>query len=221
MRYIFALILFLFAEKTFAHVEHYKNFKLVEFDIYRNNELVGHHKVKVNIKDKSTKEVITDIAINIKLLGINIYSYKSDGIEIYKNNELIEFKSKTKDGSYNDFCNIKQQSKGKYSFNGLTEDKKYIFDLDKSFYLGTWWNHDSLLNNNFILGQSCRNTQTKITFLKKEKLKISDKEQVVQFFNITGDNLNVNVGYTENDLRWVAMDFSLKGEWNYKLKALD
>ncbi len=184
MRYILALILFLFAEKTFAHVEHYKNFKSVEFDIYRNNELVGYHKVTVNIKDKSTKEVITDIVINIKLLGINVYSYKSDGIEIYKNNELIEFKSKTKDGGNNDFCNIKQQSKGKYSFNGSTEDKKYIFDLDKSFYLGTWWNHDSLLNNNFILGQSCRNTQTKITFLKKEKLKISDKEQVVQFFNI-------------------------------------
>jgi len=221
MRYILALIIILFAKKTFAHVEHYKNFKLVEFDIYRNNELVGHHKVKVNIQDKSTKEIITDIVINIKLLGINVYSYKSDGIEIYKNNELIEFKSKTKDGSNNDFCNIKQQSKGKYSFNGLTEDKKYIFDLDKSFYLGTWWNHDSLLNNNFILGQSCRNTQTKITFLKKEKLKINDTEQIVQFFNILGDNLNVNVGYTEKDLRWVAMDFSLKGEWNYKLKTLD
>ena len=221
MRYILALILFLFAEKTFAHVEHYKNFKSVEFDIYRNNEFVGYHKVTVNIKDQSTKEVITDIVINIKLLGINVYSYKSDGIEIYKNNELIEFKSKTKDGGNNDFCYIKQQSKGKYSFNGSTEDKKYIFDLDKSFYLGTWWNHDSLLNNNFILGQSCRNTQTKITFLKKEKLKISEKEQVVQFFNILGDNLNVNVGYTENDLRWVAMDFSLKGEWNYKLKTRD
>lgn len=112
MRYILALILFLFAEKTYAHVEHYKNFKLVEFDIYRNNELVGHHKVKVNIKDKSTKEVITDIAINIKLLGINVYSYKSDGIEIYKNNELIEFKSKTKDGVTMIFVILNSNLKG-------------------------------------------------------------------------------------------------------------
>ena len=222
VRYLyFYLFFFLIFTNSQAHVQHYKNLQRIEFDIYRNNDLVGYHKVNVKKKGNNTKEVITDILIEVKILGIKVHTYKSYGVETYKNEELIEFKSKTQDGSDNDYCNIKKISDGKYSFDGMTENKKYIYELTEKFYPALWWNHDSLLNNNYVLGQGCRNLETQITFLNKETKKINDKNEVVNFYNIKGDNLDINIGYTEKDLKWVDMKFTLKGDWEYKLKNLN
>jgi hypothetical protein len=222
LRYLyFYLFLFLIITNSQAHVQHYKNLQRIEFDIYRNNDLVGFHKVNVKKKGDNTKEVTTDILIEVKILGIKVHTYKSYGVETYKNDELIDFKSKTQDGSDNDYCNIKKISDGKYSFDGMTENKKYIYELTEKFYPALWWNHDSLLNNNYVLGQGCRNLKTQITFLKKETKKINEKNELVNFYNIKGDNLDINIGYTEKDLKWVDMKFTLKGDWEYKLKNLN
>jgi hypothetical protein len=218
---IFLVSYILFPTIANTHVQHYKNLQRIEFDIYRNNDLVGYHKVNVKKKDDNIKEIITDILIEVKILGIKVHTYKSYGVETYKNEELIQFKSKTQDGSDNDYCNIKKISDGKYSFDGMTENKKYIYELTEKFYPALWWNHDSLLNNNYVLGQGCRNLKTKITFLNKETKKINDKNEVVNFYNIKGDNLDINIGYTEKDLKWVDMKFTLKGDWEYKLKNLN
>ncbi len=218
---IFLVSYILFPTIANTHVQHYKNLQRIEFDIYRNNDLVGYHKVNVKKKGDNTKEIITDILIEVKILGIKVHTYKSYGVETYKNEELIEFKSKTQDGSDNDYCNIKKISDGKYSFDGMTENKKYIYELTDKFYPAFWWNHESLLNNNYVLGQGCRNLKTQITFLKKETKKINEKNEVVNFYNIKGDNLDINIGYTEKDLKWVDMKFTLKGDWEYKLKNLN
>ena len=218
---IFLVSYILFPTIANTHVQHYKNLQRIEFDIYRNNDLVGYHKVNVKKKGDNTNEIITDILIEVKILGIKVHTYKSYGVETYKNEELIEFKSKTQDGSDNDYCNIKKISDGKYSFDGMTENKKYIYELTEKFYPALWWNHESLLNNNYVLGQGCRNLKTKITFLNKETKKINDKNEVVNFYNIKGDNLDINIGYTEKDLKWVDMKFTLKGDWEYKLKNLN
>lgn len=218
---IFLVSYILFPTIANTHVQHYKNLQRIEFDIYRNNDLVGYHKVNVKKKGDNTKEIITDILIEVKILGIKVHTYKSYGVETYKNEELIEFKSKTQDGSDNDYCNIKKISDEKYSFDGMTENKKYIYELTEKFYPALWWNHESLLNNNYVLGQGCRNLKTKITFLNKETKKINNKNEVVNFYNIKGDNLDINIGYTEKDLKWVDMKFTLKGDWEYKLKNLN
>ena len=218
---IFFISFILFPTIAVSHVQHYKNLQRVEFDIYRNNDLVGYHKVNIKKKGDNTKEVITDILIEVKILGIKVHTYKSYGVETYKGDELIEFKSKTQDGSDNDYCNIKKISDGKYSFDGMTENKKYVYELSDKFYPALWWNHESLLNNNYVLGQGCRNLKTQITFLKKETKKINEKNELVNFYNIKGDNLDINIGYTEKDLKWVDMKFTLKGDWEYKLKNLN
>ena len=130
---IFFVSYILFPTIANTHVQHYKNLQRIEFDIYRNNDLVGYHKVNVKKKGDNTKEIITDILIEVKILGIKVHTYKSYGVETYKNEELIEFKSKTQDGSDNDYCNIKKISDGKYSFDGMTENKKYIYELTEKF----------------------------------------------------------------------------------------
>ncbi|NCU71831.1 MAG: hypothetical protein EBY66_02255 [Candidatus Fonsibacter lacus] len=216
---VFIFIIF-YSLNLNAHIDHNKNLNKIEFDIYRNNEKVGYHKVTFSNKN-GFKEVSTDVYFDIKLLGVSIYKYHSLGKEIYKDHKLIEFKSTTKDGNDKDYCNITMSKSGEYNFDGTTEGKFFKYSSKKDFSLGTWWNHDVLINNNFVLGQSCRSTETKITFLNKEEKLINNKKQIVQFFNVKGEGVDVKIGFTDNTLQWVSMDFSLKGEWNYQLKNLN
>jgi len=220
-RFSFLLIFFIFFSPNLnAHIDHNKDLKKIEFDIYRNNEKVGYHKVIFTDKN-GLKEISTDVFFDIKVLGVSIYQYHSIGKEIYKNNKLIEFKSTTKDGRDKDYCNINISSNGDYNFDGTTEGKFFKYSSKKDFSLGTWWNHDVLINNNFVLGQSCRSTETKVTFLNKEERVINNKKQIVQFFNVKGEGIDIKIGFTDNSFQWVSMDFTLKGEWNYQLKTLN
>ena len=220
-RFSFLLIFFIFFSPNLnAHIDHNKDLKKIEFDIYRNNEKVGYHKLIFTDKN-GLKEISTDIFFDIKVLGVSIYQYHSIGKEIYKNNKLIEFKSTTKDGRDKDYCNINISSNGDYNFDGTTEGKFFKYSSKKDFSLGTWWNHDVLINNNFVLGQSCRSTETKVTFLNKEERVINNKKQIVQFFNVKGEGIDIKIGFTDNSFQWVSMDFTLKGEWNYQLKTLN
>ena len=218
--FLFFIFIIFYSLNLNAHIDHHKNLNKIEFDIYRNNEKVGYHKVTFSNKN-GFKEVSTDVYFDIKLLGISIYKYHSLGKEIYKDHKLIEFKSTTKDGNDKDYCNITMSKSGEYNFDGTTEGKFFKYSSKKDFSLGTWWNHDVLINNNFVLGQSCRSTETKITFLNKEEKFINNKKQIVQFFNVKGEGIDVKIGFTDNTLQWVSMDFSLKGEWNYQLKNLN
>ena len=60
---IFFVSYILFPSAANSHVQHYKNLQRIEFEIYRNNDLVGFHKVNVKKKADNTKEVTTDILI--------------------------------------------------------------------------------------------------------------------------------------------------------------
>jgi hypothetical protein len=221
-RFFLSLIFIIFLTSDLnAHIEHNYNLKKIEFDIYRNNEKVGYHKVAFLNKNDGIREVSTDVFFDIKLLGVSIYKYHSLGREIYKNNKLIEFKSTTKDGNDKDYCNIVLLNNGEYNFNGATEGKSFKHSSRSEPVLGTWWNHDVLINSNFIAGQSCRQVETKVTFLTKEEKIINNKKKMVQFFNVKGEGIDVKIGFIENTSQWVAMDFSLKGEWNYQLKIIN
>ena len=63
--YLVSYILFPTIANT--HVQHYKNLQRIEFDIYRNNDLVGYHKVNVKKKGDNTKEIITDILSEVNM----------------------------------------------------------------------------------------------------------------------------------------------------------
>ena len=222
-RFFSILIFFiLFSLNLNAHIDHNKNLKKIEFDIYRNNEKVGYHKVTFSNKS-GLKEILTDVYFDIKLLGVSIYKYHSLGKEIYKDGKLIEFKSTTKDGSDKDYCNITISKTGEYNFDGTTEGKFFKYSSKKVFVLGTWWNHDILINNNFVAAQSCRSAETKVTFLNKEERFINNKKQIVHFFNVKDneEKIDLKIGFIENSFQWVAMDFSIKGDWSYQLKTIN
>ena len=202
-----------------AHVQHYENLKLIEFDIYRNNKNIGKH-VFSFVKSGDQLIVSSEINFEIKKLGVTLYKYHVEGTEVYEKGNLIKFNS-----------NTLQNKKSKY-VNLDLKDNDFIIDgssfkgkVPNDYILGTWWNHSIVKADAQISAVSGRIIKQKVTFLGKETLTIKGKSINALHFNFSSTDqnlkknkkLNTDVWYDEKNLNWIKASFNKKGYWVYKL----
>ena len=109
MKNIFTnIILFIFISTNVnAHISHYKNFKKIKMEIFRNNELIGYNYYFFKTKNDEV-QVTNQTKITIKLLGTTIFDIEGYGEEKYRNDKLISFRSKTKQNKKEKFVKKKR-----------------------------------------------------------------------------------------------------------------
>ena len=220
---ILSLLIFIISPLSLnAHVQHYENLKRIEFDIYRNNKLIGTHIFSFK-RLNGQLAVKSEINFKIKKLGIVLYTYHVEGTEIYEDGKLIKFNSKTN-----------QNGKEKY-VNMILENEEHIIDGSSyqgkapvDYLLGTWWNHSIVNAEAQISAVSGRIIKQKVTFLGKETIKLGEKNYNTLHFNFSstdkkltkGKRLNTDVWYDEETLNWLKASFEKKGRWEYKLVSI-
>ena len=59
-----------------AHVDHYKEYNYLEYELFRNNKLIGFHKYNFE-RNKDFLTIKSHVEFNITKLGINLYKYKA------------------------------------------------------------------------------------------------------------------------------------------------
>ena len=221
---IIILLIFLsFPLSVNAHVQHYEDLNRIEFDIYRNNKFIGTH---IFSFEKSGDEITVKsvIKFEIKKFGIVLYSYYAEGVEVYKDEKLIKFNSKTNQNGKNKYVNI------------MLENNEYIIDgssykgkVPTEYLIGTWWNHSIVKAKAQISAVSGRIIKQKVEFLGEETIKFGDKSYNTLHFNFSSTDkkltkdkrLNTDVWYDEKTLNWVKASFKKSGNWEYKLKLID
>ena len=218
-----SIIFFLISNNTiFAHVEHYKDYNYIEYELFRNNVSIGYHKYDF-IRDKDNLTVKSEVEFKITKLGIQLYKYFAESEENYKQNKFHSFSS-----------NTLQNKKEKYVKIDINNEKKELL-IDGSSYkgptsidhiVGTWWNHEIVSAKAQISAISGRVIEQTVTFLGKEDIKIGNKTYKTLKFNFKSsdknlpDNkkLNTNIWYEQNTFLWVKAEFSKQGNWEYRLK---
>ena len=202
-----------------AHVQHYEDLKRIEFDIYRNNKLIGTHIFTFKKLDGQLA-VKSEIDFKIKKLGIVLYTYHVEGTEIYEDGKLIKFNSKTNQNGKDKYVNMILENE-EYTVDGSSYQGKAPTD----YLLGTWWNHSIIEAEAQISAVSGRIIKQEVTFLGKETIKLGEKSYKALHFNFSstdkklakGKRLNTDVWYDEETLNWVKASFEKKGKWEYKL----
>jgi len=206
-----------------AHVNHYADLNRIEFDIYRNNKLIGNH--IFNFTQKNNQIIVnSEINFEIKKFGIVLYKYYVTGTEIYEDGKLIKFNSKTKQNKKDKYVNIKLDG-DEYLIDGSSYKGRAITD----FLIGTWWNHSIVEAPAQISAVSGRIIKQKVTFLGKEKIQFDGKDINALHFNFSSidkkldkdKKLNTDVWYEEETLNWVKATFKKSGNWEYKLSLMN
>ena len=220
---IFISFSIFFCNYLFAHVNHYKNIKYLEYDLFLNNKLIGSHSFNF-IHKKNLLYVNTKGQFNVSKIGIDLMDYSTKTEEIYDDGQLIRFKSSTVQNDKKKYVNLKLDKNKKLfhidgsSFNGTVETAAII---------GSWWNHDIIKKNKQISAVSGRIIPQKVSFLGKKNINLNGKEyNSLHFHFLSDDNkpiekkkINLHVWYDENTLLWLKMSYEKFGKWEYRLKT--
>ena len=220
---ILSIILFLiFTTQALSHIEHYEKLNLLEYELFRNNKLIGYHNYKFEKKGNNLK-VKSVIEFNITKLGVKLYQYNANSTEEHTDNQLIKFSSKTNQNNKIKNTEIIYDEKNKEllisgSENTLTSPKEYP--------VGTWWDHEIVQAKAQISAISGRIIKQKVTFIGKEKINLYGKTYNALRFNFSSSDkslpdkkkLNTDVWYDEETKLWLKAAFDKTGYWEYRLK---
>jgi len=218
---ILSIILFLFfTTNALSHIEDYKNIKVLEYELFRNDKFIGYHNYKFERNGNSLK-VQSIIEFKITKLGLDLYKYDAISEEQYDGDQLIKFSSKTK-----------QNKKIKNTDITFDKDKLIITGSEnqlispKEYPVGTWWNHDIIQAKAQLSAISGRIIEQKVVFLGEEKLNLYGKTYDALHFNFSSSDeslpdskkLNTDVWYGKKTNLWLKAAFKKVGYWEYRLK---
>ena len=224
-KYIYILILFIFASQANALTSHYAEIKVINMEIFRNDKAIGYSNYFFEHED-NTMTVKNYTQFKVKLLGINIFSISSEGVEKYENNKLVFFKSITFQNNKEKFVNLKYDKK---SNKFIIDGSSFKGEADINNVIGNWWNSKILIANSQISPLSGSIKEQTVNFLKKEIIELYGKSYEVLHFKLKSKNKNLSKEKRLNFDIWldprkgliVKIAYERMGKWEYRLKNFE
>ena len=218
-------IFFLLITQSLGHVDHYKKYNYLEYELFRNNNSIGYHKYDF-VREGDNLSIISEVSFKISKLGVELYRYFAKSEENYEKGIFKSYFSKTKQNKKDRYVNIKLDPKKE---NLIIDGSSYKGLANKNYIVGTWWNHEIIQKKAQISGISGRIIEQTVTFVGKEEIKIGDKVYKTLRFNFKSSDdtlpeskkLNTDIWYEEETYLWVKAAFDKTGYWEYRLKRVN
>ena len=123
-----------------------------------------------------------------KLLSATIFKVEGYGEEIYLNDNLISFQSKTLQNKKEKFVNLKlDKNNKKFDIKGSS----YSGEASVKNIIGNWWSHKILQAESQISPISGSIKEQIVTFIKKENIAINGKQYETDHFKLTSKNMSL------------------------------
>ena len=223
---LFLLLVFLSQlsfSSAFAHVLHYQKLNKLEFDLFRNNQLIGQH-IYVFNRNGRNLTVHSKINFEIKMLDITLYRYSAESQEKYVNGKFESFSATTNQNKKKKFSKI-YKKENKFFIEGSS----YKGEAPEDFIIGSWWNHSIIKYGVQISTGSGRIIKQNVSFVGKETIEINNKKYSALKFNFYSKDqslskdkkLNMDVWYDERTLIWLKASYKKSGDWEYRLKYFE
>ena len=221
---VILLVLF-FSSISLAHIGHYNKFDKIEMEILRNDEVIGYNNYFFK-RDGEKTIVKNQYKFEVKLLSATIFKVEGYGEEIYLNDDLISFQSKTFQNKKEKFVNLKLDKNGKkFDIKGSS----YSGEASLKNIIGNWWSHKVLQAESQISPISGSIKEQIVTFIGKEDIIINGKEYKTDHFKLTSKDmslpddkkLNFDIWLDKKNNLILKIAYTKMGKWEYRLKSFE
>jgi|TARA_A100001037_G_scaffold153462_1_gene138554 hypothetical protein len=224
-KFLVVLLAIFFSSISLAHIGHYNKFDKIEMEILRNNEVIGYNNYFFE-RDGETTTVKNQYKFEVKLLSATIFKVEGYGEEIYLNDRLISFQSKTLQNKKEKFVSLKlDNSNKKFNIKGSS----YSGEASLKNIIGNWWSHKILQAESQISPISGSIKEQLVTFIGKENVAINGKEFETDHFKLTSKDmslpedkrLNFDIWLDKKTSVIVKVTYERMGNWEYRLKNIE
>ncbi len=224
-KFLVVLLAIFFSSISLAHIGHYNKFDKIEMEILRNNEVIGYNNYFFE-RDGETTTIKNQYKFEVKLLSATIFKVEGYGEEIYLNDRLISFQSKTLQNKKEKFVSLKlDNSNKKFNIKGSS----YSGEASLKNIIGNWWSHKILQAKSQISPISGSIKEQLVTFIGKENVAINGKEFETDHFKLTSKDmslpedkrLNFDIWLDKKTSVIVKVTYERMGNWEYRLKNIE
>jgi len=219
------LSLIFFSTMSLAHVGHYKKFNKIEMEILRNDEVIGYNNYSFEREGKKTT-VKNQYKFVVKLLSATIFKVEGYGEEIYLEDNLISFQSKTLQNKKEKFVNLKfNKNNKKFDIEGSS----YSGEASIKNIIGNWWSHKILQAESQISPISGSIKEQTVSFIGRENITINGKQYETDHFKLKSKDmtlpddkkLNFDIWLDKKTSVIVKVTYERMGNWEYRLKKIE
>ena len=219
------LSLIFFSTISLAHVGHYKKFNKIEMEVLRNDEVIGYNNYSFKREGEKTT-VKNQYKFVVKLLSATIFKVEGYGEEIYLEDNLISFQSKTLQNKKEKFVNLKLNKNNK-KFD--IEGSSYSGEASIKNIIGNWWSHKILQAESQISPISGSIKEQTVSFIGRENITINGKQYETDHFKLKSKDmtlpddkkLNFDIWLDKKTSVIVKVTYERMGNWEYRLKKIE
>ncbi len=220
-KYFYLFIILLVSSNAFADTNNYKSISKIEMDVLRNGEKIGFSNYIFKYENDEM-EVKNKTEFEVKLLGVNLLSIKSNSIEKYKKNKLYYFNSKTIQNKKKKFVKLKlNENTNKFIIDGSS----FKGETDTDKVIGNWWNINILSVNSQISPLSGSIKEQVVKLIGSETIFIDDKSYETLKYRLKSKNQNLPEDKKLDFEIWldpekkllVKISYERMGKWEYIL----
>ena len=219
------LSLIFFSTISLAHVGHYKKFNKIEMEVLRNDEVIGYNNYSFKREGKKTT-VKNQYKFVVKLLSATIFKVEGYGEEIYLEDNLISFQSKTLQNKKEKFVNLKfNKNNKKFDIEGSS----YSGEASIKNIIGNWWSHKILQAESQISPISGSIKEQTVSFIGRENITINGKQYETDHFKLKSKDmtlpddkkLNFDIWLDKKTSVIIKVTYKRMGNWEYPLKNVE
>ena len=223
---LFSLILFFLTISNLdAHTSHYKGIKVINMEVFRNENLIGYSNYFFT-HGKNTLEVKNYTQFKVKLFNVIVFSVSGEALEKYKNDKLVSYNSTTFQNDKEKYVRLKYDE---LNNNFIIDGSSFKGKTDADAIIGNWWNHKILKVDKQISPISGSVKEQEVTFVGKENIKMYGKNYSLDHYRLVSKDKNLPEDKkldfdiwinTENNLIF-KISYNKKGRWEYRLKSFE
>jgi len=223
---LFSLILFFLTISNLgAHTSHYKGIKVINMEVFRNENLIGYSNYFFT-HEKNSLEVKNYTQFKVKLFNVVVFSVSSEALEKYKNNKLISYNSTTFQNDKEKYVRLKYDE---LNNNFVIDGSSFKGKTGADAVIGNWWNHKILKVDKQISPISGSVKEQMVTFVGKENIKLYGKSYSLDHYRLVSKDKNLPEDKkldfdiwinSENNLIF-KISYNKKGNWEYRLKSFE
>jgi hypothetical protein len=219
------LSLIFFSTISLAHVGHYKKFNKIEMEVLRNDEVIGYNNYSFKREGEKTT-VKNQYKFVVKLLSATIFKVEGYGEEVYLEDNLISFQSKTLQNKKEKFVNLKfNKNNKKFDIEGSS----YSGEASIKNIIGNWWSHKILQAESQISPISGSIKEQTVSFIGRENITINGKQYETDHFKLKSKDmtlpddkkLNFDIWLDKKTSVIVKVTYERMGNWEYRLKKIE
>ena len=216
------IILFINVGNVLAHSSHIKSLSKIEMEVLRNDKIIGFSNYYFEHK-KDLMIVKNETNFLVEIAGIKIFSIKGNSEEVYKNEQLISFKSSTLQNKKRKFVKlIFDENKNLFIINGSS----FKGETGPDNVIGNWWNSKILQSESQISPLSGSVKEQIVKLVGKDEMILNGKKYKLFKFNLKSSNeelpkdkkLDFNIWLEPNEGIIFKVQYNRLGNWEYKIK---